>query len=72
MIGRYTAFKSGHALNNALSRALLDRPEAWEIVTFDVQADVRARSRAGSWCSRSSSISVKQVEAEAGTLRPAG
>jgi UDP-3-O-[3-hydroxymyristoyl] N-acetylglucosamine deacetylase len=40
MIGRYTAFKSGHALNNALSRALLDRPEAWEIVTFDVQADV--------------------------------
>jgi UDP-3-O-[3-hydroxymyristoyl] N-acetylglucosamine deacetylase len=40
MIGRYTAFKSGHALNNALSRALLDRPEAWEIVTFDAQADV--------------------------------
>jgi len=40
MIGRYTAFKSGHALNNALSRALLDRPEAWEIVTFDAQSDV--------------------------------
>jgi UDP-3-O-[3-hydroxymyristoyl] N-acetylglucosamine deacetylase len=40
LIGRYTAFKSGHALNNALSRALLDRPEAWEIVTFDAQADV--------------------------------
>jgi UDP-3-O-[3-hydroxymyristoyl] N-acetylglucosamine deacetylase len=40
LIGRYTAFKSGHALNNALSRALLDRPEAWELVTFDVQADV--------------------------------
>ena len=40
LIGRYTAFKSGHALNNALSRALLDRPESWEIVTFDVQADV--------------------------------
>jgi UDP-3-O-[3-hydroxymyristoyl] N-acetylglucosamine deacetylase len=40
MIGRYTAFKSGHALNNALSRALLDRPDAWELVSFDVQADV--------------------------------
>ena len=40
MIGRYTAFKPGHALNNTLSRALLDRPEAWEIVTFDAQADV--------------------------------
>ena len=40
LIGRYTAFKSGHALNNALSCALLARPEAWEAVTFDVQADV--------------------------------
>jgi UDP-3-O-[3-hydroxymyristoyl] N-acetylglucosamine deacetylase len=40
MIGRYTAFKSGHALNNALSRALLDRPDAWELVSFDVQTDV--------------------------------
>src|SRR5881394_4705 len=40
LIGKYTAFKSGHALNNAVSRALLDRPEAWEIVTFDAQAEV--------------------------------
>ena len=40
MIGRYTAFKSGHALNNALSRALLDRPDAWELVSFDAPADV--------------------------------
>ncbi len=40
LIGQYTAFKSGHALNNALSRALLARPEAWELVTFDAQADV--------------------------------
>ena len=40
LIARYTAFKSGHALNNALSRALLARPETWELVTFAVQADV--------------------------------
>jgi len=40
LIGRFTAFKSGHAINNAVSRALLARPEAWEVVTFDVQADV--------------------------------
>ena len=40
LIGRYTAFKSGHALNNALSRALLARTDAWELVTFDAQADV--------------------------------
>ena len=34
MIGQYTAFKSGHGLNNALARALLARPEAYELATF--------------------------------------
>jgi UDP-3-O-[3-hydroxymyristoyl] N-acetylglucosamine deacetylase len=40
LIGIYAAFKSGHALNNALSRELLARPDAWELVTFDAPADV--------------------------------
>ena len=34
LIGQYTAFKSGHALNNQLARALLARADAFEIVTF--------------------------------------
>jgi UDP-3-O-[3-hydroxymyristoyl] N-acetylglucosamine deacetylase len=34
MIGQYTAYKSGHGLNNALARALLARPEAHELTTF--------------------------------------
>jgi UDP-3-O-[3-hydroxymyristoyl] N-acetylglucosamine deacetylase len=34
LIGQYTAFKSGHGLNNALARALLARADAFEIVTF--------------------------------------
>ncbi len=34
LIGQYTAYKSGHALNNKLARALLARAEAFEIVTF--------------------------------------
>lgn len=34
LIGQYTAYKSGHALNNQLARALLARPDAFEIVTF--------------------------------------
>ena len=38
MIGQYTAHKSGHGLNNALARALLARPEAFELMTF-AQAD---------------------------------
>ncbi|MEP6943140.1 MAG: UDP-3-O-acyl-N-acetylglucosamine deacetylase [Betaproteobacteria bacterium] len=40
LIGKYTAFKSGHALNNAVSRALLARPDAWELVSFEATADV--------------------------------
>ncbi|HTS21581.1 MAG TPA: UDP-3-O-acyl-N-acetylglucosamine deacetylase [Casimicrobiaceae bacterium] len=40
LIGTYAAFKSGHALNNAVSRALLDRPEAWELVSFDAPGEV--------------------------------
>ena len=35
LIGQYTAYKSGHAVNNHLARALLAKPDAYEIVTFD-------------------------------------
>ncbi len=35
LLASYSAFKSGHALNNKLLRALLARADAWEIVTFD-------------------------------------
>ena len=35
LIGAYSAFKSGHALNNRLLRALLDDPHAYEVVSFD-------------------------------------
>ncbi|WP_284619187.1 UDP-3-O-acyl-N-acetylglucosamine deacetylase [Aquabacterium humicola] len=35
MLAAYTAFKSGHALNNLLLRKLLDDRSAWDIVSFD-------------------------------------
>ena len=34
LIGQYTAYKSGHALNNKLARALSARTDAFELVTF--------------------------------------
>mgnify|MGYP005815304311 CR=1 FL=1 len=40
LIGQYTAHKSGHALNNALARALIARPDAMRIVTFAAASDV--------------------------------
>ncbi|MEP7327586.1 MAG: UDP-3-O-acyl-N-acetylglucosamine deacetylase [Betaproteobacteria bacterium] len=40
LIGQYTAYKSGHALNNQLARALLARPETFEIVTFNEASTV--------------------------------
>lgn len=35
LLASYSAFRSGHALNNKLLRELLAREDAWEIVTFD-------------------------------------
>lgn len=35
LLASYVAFKSGHALNNKLLRALLSDPSAFEIVSFD-------------------------------------
>ena len=35
MLGEFRAYKSGHTLNNAAVRALLARPDAWELVTWD-------------------------------------
>jgi UDP-3-O-[3-hydroxymyristoyl] N-acetylglucosamine deacetylase len=42
LIGQYSAFKMGHALNNRVARALIHDPDAFEIVTFDAEADVPA------------------------------
>ncbi len=39
LIGEYTAYKSGHGLNNRLLRALLADQEAWEEVTFQDDGD---------------------------------
>ncbi len=35
LLAAYTAFRSGHALNNKLLRELMAQKDAWEIVTFD-------------------------------------
>ncbi|MFM9990875.1 MAG: UDP-3-O-acyl-N-acetylglucosamine deacetylase [Burkholderiaceae bacterium] len=35
LLTHYSAFRSGHALNNLLLRELLSRPNSYEVVTFD-------------------------------------
>jgi UDP-3-O-[3-hydroxymyristoyl] N-acetylglucosamine deacetylase len=42
LLAAYSAFRSGHALNNRLLRELLSRPKSYEIVTFD---DIRQAPR---------------------------
>jgi UDP-3-O-[3-hydroxymyristoyl] N-acetylglucosamine deacetylase len=37
LIGKFTGYKAGHALNVALVRELLSRQDAWELVTFKDQ-----------------------------------
>jgi UDP-3-O-[3-hydroxymyristoyl] N-acetylglucosamine deacetylase len=39
LLAAYSAFRSGHAMNNRLLRELLSRPDAYEIVTFDDERD---------------------------------
>jgi UDP-3-O-[3-hydroxymyristoyl] N-acetylglucosamine deacetylase len=42
LIGAFSAFKSGHALNNQLLRSLLEREDAWEEITFQSRSDAPA------------------------------
>jgi UDP-3-O-[3-hydroxymyristoyl] N-acetylglucosamine deacetylase len=42
LLASYRAFKSGHALNNKLVRALLADASAYEVVSFDDEADAPA------------------------------
>lgn len=42
LLAAYSAFRSGHAMNNVLLRELLAHPEAYEIVTFDDEAKAPA------------------------------
>jgi UDP-3-O-[3-hydroxymyristoyl] N-acetylglucosamine deacetylase len=35
LLAAYNAYKSGHALNNKLLRALLSDESAWDVVSFD-------------------------------------
>ena len=38
LLAAYSAYRSGHALNNLLLRELLSRPEAYEVVSFEQAA----------------------------------
>ncbi len=35
LIGEFSAYKSGHHLNNLLLRSLLEQPQSYEEVVFD-------------------------------------
>ena len=39
VIGKFQGHKSGHGLNHMLLRELLSQEDAWEVVTFDDEAD---------------------------------
>ncbi len=52
VIGAYFAYKSGHGLNNALARKVVEQTDCWEMVSFDDMDDApiayaQARSPVG-------------------------
>ena len=38
ILGAFSGYKSGHALNNKLARALLRCEDAWELTTYETPA----------------------------------
>ena len=40
LLASYSAYRSGHALNNKLLRALLEQEDAFEYVTIDEKGDI--------------------------------
>lgn len=40
LIGSFKGYKSGHKLNNALLKKLLETEDAWELVSFEDEADL--------------------------------
>ncbi|CBJ89135.1 UDP-3-O-acyl N-acetylglucosamine deacetylase [Xenorhabdus nematophila ATCC 19061] len=48
IIGAFTAFKSGHALNNKLLQTVLAHESAWEFVTFEDETEMPLAFRAPS------------------------
>ena len=38
LLAAYSSHKGGHALNNQLARALLERQECWELVSFEQES----------------------------------
>jgi len=60
LLAAFSAHKSGHELNNRLARALLERQEAWELVTFPEASLAPEKSRR--WLAQS--WPVPEVEAE--------
>ena len=39
LLAAYSAYRSGHAMNNLLLRELLSQPDAWEYAQFDNERD---------------------------------
>jgi len=52
LIGAFTGYKSGHALNNCLLRKLMLQRDAWELVTFEDGAN------APDWLARPQPVSI--------------
>jgi UDP-3-O-[3-hydroxymyristoyl] N-acetylglucosamine deacetylase len=42
LLGKFTAFKSGHDLNNKLIRKLAENPDTWEVATLDLESNETA------------------------------
>lgn len=49
LIGAFHGVKSGHAMNNQLLQALMNNPDAWEVITFEDETVTQTAPAACQW-----------------------
>ena len=76
LLAAYSAFRSGHAMNNQLLRALLAQPDAYDIVTFQQDREAPSRLRPARAClvsrrlpTRHAAVSFRDLLSAAGRGR---
>ena len=61
IIGKFTAYKSGHELNNKLLRALVENPKSWSLDNLDIN-DIEMTELAKNYLSMANEFNNDKVE----------
>ena len=61
IIGKFTAYKSGHELNNRLIRALVENPQSWSLENLDAN-DIETAELARNYLAAANEFNNKRID----------